>query len=169
MEQLDVETGIAAVLMDRSEGEQSSEYLPRLHHLSLQLSQALTSEQVADVLLFEGLSALNAAAGSVCQLTGEGAYLETVRAFGYPPQFAQQGERFSCDAPTPLAEAARNRVSIFLNSAAEGEAPSPAVVGVHESPSEQGALAAVPLQIQDRVLGVIGVAFPQNCAPGAEF
>ena len=57
----------------------------RLQAVTAALSEALTPVQVAEVLVEQGVSATDAAAGTLALLDDSGKTVEIVRANGYPP------------------------------------------------------------------------------------
>ncbi|HLK59248.1 MAG TPA: GAF domain-containing protein [Chthonomonadaceae bacterium] len=166
MENLDTAAGFAAVLTDRFEDSPTVGCLPSLQRLARSLVNACTVEQIAEALLLEGLKALKPVGGSVCLLTADGAHLQTIRSFGSAPWAAEPLALLSLDASLPIAKAVRHRQSIFLE-ASEWDAEAPAEGG-REAARAQGAYAAVPLPVQERIVGVLGVSFGTESQPGAE-
>src|SRR5205807_1949042 len=86
----------------------------RLKALAAALSQAVTSEQVADAILVQGMAALGADAGCVTLLSGDRQELVLFRIAGAVPDAAANWHRFPLDAPLPLAEALRERKDVVL-------------------------------------------------------
>lgn len=131
--------------------------IERLQAVTAALSEALTPSRVAAVVLEHGLSALEAKAGSMAVLCGEGEELEIVADLGYDPEYVQPYRRFSIDLPAPLADAVRNREPIFLDSPSMWDTYYPGVE-VHTAAGGQAA-AALPLVAGDSVLGALAFTF----------
>jgi PAS domain S-box-containing protein len=158
MEETTGKIGFTAVLPDQTEAICSAYHLSWLQKLSLALLGAVTVEQVADAIISEGLSALNAATGAICLLTDDGANLELVRTFGLSPHIARQYDRLPLDTPVPIADALRQGELILLTPA-DDDPHHPYRFGIEEAGSGQTALAAFPLKVENRVVGAIAITF----------
>ncbi len=130
----------------------------RLQAVTAALSEALTPVQVAEVLVNQGVSATDAAAGTLALLDDSGETVEIVRADGYPPAKVREWERFPRSAPVPLAEAIRSGRPVLIGSAEEGRER-----GLIRRPAwpdgRGGALAAVPLIVDGVTIGAIGLSY----------
>jgi PAS domain S-box-containing protein len=127
-----------------------------LQRLTAALSQALTPAEVGPIVLNEGLSILGAQAGSISLLRDTG-QIEVVFDSGYDPEAVRQWSSFSLTASVPIAEAIRTGRPIFLLSRQEFTERYPSIV-----PSSQtAAWAAVPLLVEERVIGALGLSFEQ--------
>jgi PAS domain S-box-containing protein len=146
-----------ALGVDVTERKLAEERLTRLRSVTAALSQALTPQEVAEVILSEVGAALNVRAGSVTMLDEHGDMLEIVHSVGYPPGNVEQWHRLSINAPAPLADAVRTATPIFVESS-EGwhalypQTPIPDTLG-HQ------AWAAIPFIVNTRVLGGLRLAF----------
>lgn len=130
----------------------------RLQAVTAALSEALTPVQVAEVLVEQGVSATDAAAGTLALLDDSGETVEIVRANGYPPAVLRQWQRFALSAPAPLAEAIRSGKPVLLNSAEAGRKRG--LVRRDAWPDgRNGALAAVPLIVDSMTIGAIGLSY----------
>jgi K+-sensing histidine kinase KdpD len=134
--------------------------------------------EVADVILYHGTAALGATAGSVVTLTEGarkegalsegGAALEVVKMVGYPEEIQNYWRSFPLDSPTiPLAVAVRRKEPLWLGSLEERLAQIPLTPG---APRDEAncAWAAIPLTLNGRVLGCLGLSFPEPRAFSAE-
>ncbi len=130
----------------------------RLQAVTAALSEALTPVQVAEVLVEQGVSATDAAAGTLALLDDSGETVEIVRADGYPPALLRQWERFSLATPAPLAEAIRSGKPVLVGSADEGRKRG--LIRRSAWPDGRGgALAAVPLIVDGVTIGAIGLSY----------
>jgi PAS domain S-box-containing protein len=133
--------------------------LTRLQALTASLSEAVTSEQVADATLTQAASVLGACAGVVARLSGDGSELVVVHAAGYPAETVNALSRIPADARMPLCDAVRDQQPVLLSGLAERDARYPefaAATGVRA----EGALAALPLVIRGKAIAGMGLRFP---------
>jgi signal transduction histidine kinase len=141
-----------------------------LQSLTAALSESATLIQVADVIVQHSLSALGAAIACVALLTPDGTKLEIIRKIGEGlgsvpvcEQTAeiQVGQTFSIDAPLLLAEAVRTKQVQGGTSFASHCTSSPQKAETHREiyPAEAYKWIAVPLLIEARAVGGIGLAF----------
>jgi PAS domain S-box-containing protein len=154
------DVGVTVSLQDRLDMALPANPLSCLQRLAPALISALTVEQAADAFIAEATPALRAGAGVICLLTDDAAHLETVRAWGSPPYMAQPGDRLSLDSSALLAQAA-SRGELMLE---HNEIHSPGS-SIKVTASPHVAQIAIPLKIQDRVVGVIGLGFTERSSP----
>ncbi|ABA22384.1 multi-sensor hybrid histidine kinase [Trichormus variabilis ATCC 29413] len=130
----------------------------RLQSITAALSEALTPQQVADVVVNQGLAALGASAGSVVLLTEGGTTLKIIQAIGYPESVQDAWETFPLTATVPIAETARTGEAIFLANVTEFAAKYPQIANV---PSLTGncAFACIPLIVEQQTIGVMALSF----------
>lgn len=149
---------------DRKRAEEAlrrtAERAERLRTVVIAMAQALTEEQVAHVIIHQGLQALGAVAGGVTRVTDDGQALAFIAHTGYNPAVIAQWERFSLDASMPLAVAARTRTPIFIGSLAEREQSYPGLPDFLLT-GPPGASASIPLTIGDRLLGALVLVWSQ--------
>jgi len=139
-----------------------SDELCRLQAITSALAAADSDDGVADVVLDQVLPALGADAGLLAVVADEGS-LRVVRAEGYG-DVPDRWQVIPPDAGLPLSEAVRRREIVWLSTGAERMRAFPAS---REIPLVHEALAALPLQIGDRVDGVLGISFtePRRFSP----
>ncbi|AFY40900.1 PAS domain S-box protein [Nostoc sp. PCC 7107] len=130
----------------------------RLQKITAALSEAITPQQVADVVVNQGIAALGASAGSVSLLAEKGSCLKVVQATGYPSSVLDAWKSFSVTAAVPLAAAVRTGTPIFIESPAAFAANYPHLA---ELPSVTGnsAFACIPLILEKQVIGALGLSF----------
>ncbi|HYE13434.1 MAG TPA: PAS domain S-box protein [Pyrinomonadaceae bacterium] len=149
----------------RREAERTSDRLARLQAVSSALSHALTPEEVATAVIEQGLSSLGAHAGAVVSLDASGEWLELTATLGFPPEVAGKWGRFPVSAAVPIAEAVRSQLPVFVESFDDWGERYPCL-GPLASVSGSRALVALPLNVEGRVIGALGLSFarPQGFA-----
>lgn len=143
----------------RAAAEQAADRVRRLQTVTAALSEALTGEQVAEVVVTQGVEALGASAGSVALLRADGSQLVVVRAVGYPPEVLEAYRIIPLAAELPLAEAVRTGEPILLEAPEARNARYPQLADSSAGPAERGTWAAIPLVIEGRTVGAMGLSF----------
>ncbi len=133
--------------------------LTRLQALTASLSEAVTSEQVADAILCHLQDVLRADAGAIYRLSEDGGEFLCLRTAGYPEEAVAPWRRLPVIAPTPLSDAVRDRRPVLLADLAEREVRYPEIAHIPGVPAE-GALAALPLIVRGKAVGGLGLRFP---------
>ncbi len=126
------------------------------------IGSARTSEEVAEILLGEGGTALGADAGMVT-LVGANGELDVVASTGHSEAELAGLRRVSMSAPLPMADAARAGQAVLLHSPAALRDRYPHLAALRERHAwghEQGAWAYIPLSCGDVVVGVLSLHFP---------
>ncbi len=141
-----------------SEVQSSANRKDRLQAVTAALSQALTPEEVADAVMAEGLLAVGAQAGSLTMLAPGSASLAVIRSVGYPEEMLSRWKEFALDAPVPIADAVRTGEPVLIEDAGEFRRRYPSVPG---SAAQQGAWAAIPLIVEGRPVGALGLSFDE--------
>ena len=145
---------LEAEALARAAAERTVDRLSRLQAVTAAFSQALTPDEVAEVGVRQGVAALDAQGGAVAVVAGDD--LEVVATLGYPPGVVEQWQHMPLSGPAPLSEVARRSTPVFLGSPAARERCMP---GWRPVMTGVQAWAAVPLAVQDRCLGVLGLTF----------
>jgi serine phosphatase RsbU (regulator of sigma subunit) len=96
----------------------------------------------------------------VAVLDATGDTLEVVRAAGYPIDMVERFGRIDLAAPVPLADAARKRRPVSCCDLDEWGRRYPALVP-HAPDTAHQAATALPLVVDDRLLGAIGLSFDE--------
>ncbi|WP_375769150.1 ATP-binding protein [Archangium gephyra] len=135
------------------------ERLLRLQKVTSKLSQALTPEQVASVIVQQAGPAMGATDCSIYLLEEPGV-LRLVHLVGLPEVDREQWGCLPLAAPVPIAEAARVGEPVWLESLEALRARYPAMDGVPLS--HQRAWASLPLEVEGRVLGVLTLGFERE-------
>ncbi|NDJ19418.1 GAF domain-containing protein [Myxacorys almedinensis] len=143
--------------------EQSAARVTRLQSVTAALSESLTPAQVSDVIVDQGIAALGATVAMVALLHPTGTELEVVRAIGFELDQLAGWDRFSLDAPLPLAEAVRTGQPIWAEPSAARAVRYPHLAQQYaEQPL--GAWISIPLMVEGRAVGGMsfGFAEPQH-------
>jgi|GEM_PF-264351 len=141
-----------------AESRESQERTARLHRFTAALSGAPTPDQVAEVILREGLDAARASSGLLAVLEPDGRELRVVRAAGFAGADSLAGLRIPCDGPSPLALCVRSGESVLVESEAEARRSFPEP---EPAPVRRGAFAVVPLSVHDHSGGALLLGFPE--------
>jgi PAS domain S-box-containing protein len=132
--------------------------LERLQRVTARLSRAATVGQVCETLVTVGRQVLDADAGLVVLLGESGDALSVRRVFQYGPHLLEHWRTIPLSTRVPVVDAVTSRTPVWIASRADGAARYPILV---EDPGEveHRAWAALPLVIESRALGAIGVSF----------
>ncbi|HEY0606312.1 MAG TPA: GAF domain-containing protein [Herpetosiphonaceae bacterium] len=155
-------TIIAGVVVfdDVTAEHQATERVLRLQTISAALSQALTPGQVADVVINQGVTALDAYAGSLVLVTADHSALTMIGVTGYPDFVNDRFTELPLDTNLPLPAAVRQGEPIFIEDVAQAIERFPELASI-SARTGSGALVAIPLKIEDRVVGAFGLSFQQ--------
>jgi PAS domain S-box-containing protein len=145
----------------RRYAERIADLATRLQSVTAGLSGALTRDEVAEVIVNLGVSALGAQRGMVALLVDNGTQVEIVRAVGYPAAMQATWRRFAVSEVTPPSEVIRSGAPMFLGSFGEREARFPHLVRERTSLGG-GAVAALPLILGTRTLGALALGFAED-------
>jgi signal transduction histidine kinase/PAS domain-containing protein len=138
--------------------ETSAKRYRDLQKVTAALAAAASADDVATVVIEQGLEVLGAYAGSLVLVARDGASLEVVRAHGYAPDVLARWRTLPLDAPYPLSEAVRSGAPVFSPNDAEVSRRYPQFDAERRASGTQ-ALAAIPLIAHGRTLGAIGLSF----------
>ncbi len=143
---------LAETMVARAEAESSLEWLTRLQKVTAALAAAKTPDEIARIIVHEGVEALRAASAAFVRPRGD--YLETVASFGVSDEMLARFRTLSPDAKVPIALAFKRRAPEWVNSEAEFCERYTDVAGFRAAAS-----CALPLMVGDRILGVVGYRF----------
>uniref|UniRef100_A0ACD5GUH8 GAF domain-containing protein n=1 Tax=Desertifilum tharense IPPAS B-1220 TaxID=1781255 RepID=A0ACD5GUH8_9CYAN len=161
----------AALAVDNAQlyqkAQQAQQIAERLAHrtailqqITAAFSQALTPKQVAEVVTQRAIAAMEAKAGLLTLLIDEGKALQVIQAVGYPESILNVWSSFPTNAPVPLAETARTQNPVFIGNRELFVERYPHLAESATITQHQ-AWACLPLSVEDRLLGVIGLSFSQ--------
>jgi PAS domain S-box-containing protein len=132
----------------------------RLYAVSSALSRALLPEEVAQAVVRAGVTALEAATSSLVLVSEDRTCFELRAAHGFPEGTLEGWRSFPIDSPVMYREAYKEgrlvlyeTLEHFLGDYPE-QSGSPALIG--------RAFAALPLRVDERVIGAFGFTFPRE-------
>jgi serine phosphatase RsbU (regulator of sigma subunit) len=128
----------------------------RLQRVTAALARARTPEDVADVVVSQGVDALGASGGGLLVPAGDGVHLAVPGVVGYGVELVGALREERLDAPLPAAAALRTGEAIWLESQEDRDREFPALRGFEASTVS---MCAVPLVIGDRSLGALRFSF----------
>ena len=129
----------------------------RLYSLSAGLSEAVTAEALARVMVSRGKVVLGAAAGSVAILQENGTAFEYLYAEEYPP-VEERRQTFPAEAGLCATAAVTSRRPVFIGSFAEWQEKYPLSASIAADGGYASA-ATLPLLTEGRVIGVVSFYF----------
>jgi signal transduction histidine kinase len=157
----------AAEQQARQRAEAAATRTARLQAVTAALSATLTPAQVAQVVIEHGVAALGAQAAAVAELDESASTLVMLGAVGYPAEAVARFRHLPLDAHFPLAEAVRSGEPIILATDTERDARYPNLAELRRA-NGAGAMAAIPLAVEGRHVGVLGINFPEQLVLGDE-
>jgi serine phosphatase RsbU (regulator of sigma subunit) len=128
----------------------------RLQRVTAALARARTPEDVATVVVSEGVIALGAAGGGLLVPAEDGEHLALPGAVGYGEKLVVALREERIDAPLPAATALRTGEAVWLESRAERDREYPELRGLEASTVS---MCAVPLRVGRRILGALRFSF----------
>ncbi|MCC5613888.1 PAS domain S-box protein [Nostoc sp. CHAB 5836] len=129
-----------------------------LQRITAALSEALTPQQVADVVVNQGISALEGTGGSVVLLDQLGSDLKIVQAIGYPQSLIDTWASFPITGSNQIAETVRTGQPIFVENLAAMIARYPSLADI-VTLTGNNAWASIPLIAEGKVIGALGLSF----------
>lgn len=131
----------------------------QLHTATTAFATAVTLAESAGVLA-ETVAATTGATGiAVYVAHSDDPHLHLIHSVGYPDEVISGFARIRTQADLPVADAARTRTPVWLGDQQEWRARYPHMA-VGEAAAAAHAVAALPLLIGDRVVGVLATSFP---------
>lgn len=148
----------AAEQQARQAAEQAAERTARMQRVTAALVESHSLNQVAKIVVEQGIAAMGAFAGSIVLLDAEDNHLQVVRAQGYDEALLEKWRMFPITLPSPLSTAIRECRPIWLESRQEFVAYYP---NVKDGDLRGQSWAALPLVIGGQVAGGLGLSFAQ--------
>ena len=139
--------------------EDAADRAYRLQRVSERLAEALTAQEVLDAVLTEGLRAAEARAGAIGVISEDGETIELLAQRGYRESMLGEFGRFPVSAELPMSHVARTGEPLFLSSMDERDALFPSLRG---RGADSNALAVLPLTLEGRLIGVLGLSFGRD-------
>jgi signal transduction histidine kinase/putative methionine-R-sulfoxide reductase with GAF domain len=139
----------------REAAEQASERVRQLQAITAALAQSITPQEVAQVIIGQGLRALRARTGSAALLVDADTF-EMVGTIGYTDELREAWSRFPLSSPVLIAEAVRRGEPVLVESRLALNERHPdlkLILSGNES------WAALPLVVEGRVIGGMVLGF----------
>jgi PAS domain S-box-containing protein len=134
--------------------------MERLYAVSAALSRALLPEEVAQVVVREGVRALEAVTASLVLVSDDGAAFELRAAHGFPESELGAWRRFPIDTPVMYREVYRSGQPLLYEGREQLFRDYPPL---RDSSSLIGqAFVALPLRVEERTIGAFGFTFAQE-------
>ena len=150
------ETRMLEELQRLSTLQRTTDRTARLQQMTAALARARTPEDVAAVVVLEGVDVLSATGGSLLLPAPDGLHVAVPGAVGYQEELVGALREERLDAPLPAATAMRTGEAVWLETQQERDAQFPALRGFEASTI---ALCAVPLIVSGRTLGALRFSF----------
>lgn len=128
----------------------------RLQRVTAALARARTPEDVAKVVVSEGVIALGAAGGGLLVPAEDAEHMAVPGAVGYGEALVDALREERLDAPLPAATVLRTGEPVWLESREERDRQYPELRGFEDSTVS---MCAVPLRTGGRVLGALRFSF----------
>jgi serine phosphatase RsbU (regulator of sigma subunit)/anti-sigma regulatory factor (Ser/Thr protein kinase) len=139
-----------------SEAQRVNDRAARLQRVTAALARATTPEDVAAVVVSEGVAALGASGGGLLVPAADGDHLSVPGVVGYGEGLVGILRAERIDAPLPAATALRTGEAIWLESQEERDRRFPELRGFEASTIS---MCAVPLIVGDHSLGALRFSF----------
>jgi len=147
---------ITAMKQQEAAAKLRAERLERLDELTTVLASAEEPDEVLDAVIGHVHAAAEADAGLIALVSDDGSALEVVRAVDYPADIIDAWRTVPIMSELPIAEAFRSGVPLF-QTVEQVSQDFPDAIEVLR-PTTRG-VAVLPLQIENRRLGVLGLSF----------
>jgi serine phosphatase RsbU (regulator of sigma subunit)/anti-sigma regulatory factor (Ser/Thr protein kinase) len=141
----------------RGAAQAAATRLGLLQSLTAALAGALTAESIVTTVVSFGLEAFDAIAGALWVAAGD--RLRLVGATDYPPAVLARWQDTPLSSVQPVPTAARERRTVLVHSLEQRDQDFPAL---RRQPSVGVAFAAVPLLLQDELIGAFGASFAKT-------
>jgi signal transduction histidine kinase len=151
-------SGLSVYFRDVSQKKRAEEQAAALQKITAAFSEALTPQQVAQVLVDQGLAMLNATASIIALLSDDGRRLVTISGHHISPQLFQKYSVVPVDAPILIAHELREGKPIWIDSYETYQQRYPEIAPLW-SPEDLQAVVALPLMVDGRAIGSIGLSF----------
>lgn len=132
--------------------------LSRLQVITASFSEALTPDQVFEVVFNQAFQDMEATTGSILIITTDKNFLELKRLEGYDAQVFEKWKRFPIDTDLPVTEVVNSREPLFTTSPELQKYT--ALDNKDKLLSDPYAIAFLPLVIENKSIGALTFSFP---------
>ncbi len=144
----------------RAAVERAAERTARLQAVTAACSEALTLDQVTELVMDQGITLPGAASGLIALLSDDRLALQIVCAHGYPADLQAAWQSIPLDAAVPLTEVFRTGEPIWIEEGATIGERYPQLAAPHTATGNH-ALIAIPLSAHGQTLGSMGLSFAE--------
>ncbi|MBD1852572.1 ATP-binding protein [Leptolyngbya sp. FACHB-711] len=138
--------------------ETAADRTARLQTVTAALSESLTPEQVAEVIVEQSMATLEATAALVVLVSKDRTELEIVKSVGYAEDLVKSWGRFSINLDVPLAEAVRTGEPAWVESFLDRIARYPHLASIYKRYDFESWMA-LPLVVEGRSVGGLLLSF----------
>ncbi|MBY0413693.1 MAG: GAF domain-containing protein [Bdellovibrionales bacterium] len=131
----------------------------RLQNITESFSEALTPDQVFEVMFEQLFGSMNAIAGLIILYSEDKNFLEIKRHVGYDQGTMDKWQKFPADTNVPIAEAVRTGVAKFMTSAMLKDYP---LIEDIDRGNDFYTIAYLPLIIEGKSQGALTFSFPSS-------
>jgi serine phosphatase RsbU (regulator of sigma subunit) len=149
----------------RQAAERAAERTAVLQLVTAGLAEALTPEDVAEVIVKRSMDALGARAGAVALLQEDRRTLQLLRWQGYLEHRLKEFATFDVDAPLPMSDAVRQGTPVLISTTEELTERYPSLPSRMDA---YRALACVPLTLEGHAVGAMSLSFEDTRSFGEE-
>jgi PAS domain S-box-containing protein len=150
--------GVILVFRDITERKQNEQRINLLLELTGAFSQALTSSQIAEVVVERALKALGGLLGTVALLVENGTMLEMLNLRGLSAATVEKYRRTPLDLAGPLNDAVRTGSIIWLETYEQYAARYPHFADNIKSNGSQSTVC-IPLKVNEKIIGGFNLSF----------
>jgi PAS domain S-box-containing protein len=147
----------------RKQAEQLADRTSRLQLVTAALSESLTPAQVAEVIVEQSISVLNATAALVAIVGENRSELEIIHSVGFQADIVNKWRRIPITSSSPLSEAVRTGKPIWEQSKAQRVTRYPHLADTYAS-YDYAAWISLPLMVEGRAVGGITLGFREFSA-----
>lgn len=151
--------GVILVFRDISQRKLSEQRINLLLELTGAFSQALTAQEIAEVVVERALRALGGNLGTVAQLVENDSQLEMLNLRGLSPATVEKYRRTALDFPGPLNDAVRRNTLVWIETAEQYVTLYPHFEAAIRSNGSHSSVC-IPLEVNGRVIGGFSLSFP---------
>lgn len=148
--------------IDVTRRKRAEEQAKGLQALTAALSEALTPQVIADLIVRKGFPLIGAKIGSVSLLEADGITPRIMNDLTVPSAVREKFLELARSVRTHVTDAIRTGQPVWIENLDDYRAQYPEMVESFQLTTHSQALASVPLVADGHVIGAIGMSFPQS-------
>jgi PAS domain S-box-containing protein len=149
--------------IDVTRRKRAEQHAAGLQALTAALSEALTPQAIADLIISKGFPLVGASIGSISLLESDGVTPRILNNYTVPVVIREKFMELTRSARTHVTDAIRSGQPVWIENLEEYRAQYPEMVESLQAITHTQAVASVPLLVNGRVIGAMGMSFPQPC------